>query len=140
MSNKQPPATQNGRNLQLSDDTLRQMIEVQTREQALRGQELQIRTKEIEHQSKHASEILEAQERDREKERDHNRRIQKGRLITGGIITTLVLVFVGAALFMNKDSVVLEITKLVLAFLAGGAGGYGISQSKNQNKSQNDEE
>lgn len=134
------PTTNNNRvpGPPISEETLKQLIETQTREQALRSQELQIRAKEIDHQSKHASEILGAQERDREKGREHNRRMVRGVLIALGIIIALFLIFVFGALYINKDQVVLDIVKLLIGFIAGGAGGYGLGKSKSKTKEDED--
>lgn len=122
----------NGRNglPPISEQTVQQLIDVQTKEQALRSQELQVRVQELQYQSKHALEILAAQERDREKERDHGRRMQRGPLIATVVVFTAILLFTGWALLMNKDAIVMDILKLVLGFAAGGIGGYGYAKSK----------
>jgi cation transport ATPase len=126
-NNLQP---RNGPPQQLSEQTLQQLIENQSKEQALRSQELQIRAQELEYQSKHATAILATQERDREKVREHSRRMQRGPLITTVVVVCAVLIFTGWALHMNKDAVVMDIIKVLLGFAAGGMGGYGYAKSK----------
>lgn len=115
---------------QLNEQTIQQLIENQSKEQALRSQELQIRAQELEYQSKHASAILSAQERDREKVREHSRRMQRGPLIATVLIVCAVLGFTAWALYMNKDAVVMDIIKVLLGFAAGSMGGYGYAKSK----------
>lgn len=123
-----------GTSPQLNEQTIQQLLEVQTKEQALRSQELQIRAQELQYQSKHASEILSAQERDRELERNHGRRMQRGPLWATVIIVIAVLIFAGIALSMNKDAVVMDILKIMLGFAAGGVGGYGYAKSKKKDE------
>lgn len=136
MSDKPVPGNGNGKPPQLTEQTLKQLIEAQTKEQALRSQELQIRAQELAYQSKNASEIIAAQERDREKERIHNRRMLRGPLICLTLVFVLILVFFCVALYMGKDAVVLDIVKIASGMVAGGAGGYGIGRAKKQQDSE----
>jgi cation transport ATPase len=121
----------------VKQETLEKFLELQTQEQAVRAQELQLRLKEIDHNAKRAQDMLAAQERDREKEREHDRRMTRGRLIFWGLVLFAVLIFVGVALSMNKDAFVMEALKLLATFFAGGASGYGVAK---MTKSKDDEE
>lgn len=114
----------------ISEQALQQLIETQKKEQELRSYELQIRLQELQHQSKHASEILSAQERDRDKEREHNRQMQRVPIIALSSIFVAALLFAAWALHLNKDTVVMDILKITLGFAAGGAGGYGFAKAK----------
>ena len=109
---------------EIKPEMVEKLLEVQAREQNIRGQELVIRQQEITHNAKHASEILAAQERDREKGRIHERKQTLGRMVFSVILVLLVLVFIIVALWMNKDALVLDLVKVMLGFAAGAVGGY----------------
>ena len=114
----------------ISEHTLQQLIETQAKEQQLRSQELAIRAKEMEVQAQQASEILAAQERDRDKARTHARSMQRGPLICIGALVVAILIFIGWALYMNKDQTVMEIIRTLVSAGLGGLGGYGIGKAK----------
>lgn len=121
-------ADRDQRALAVKPETVEKFIELQTREQGLRQQELAIRAKELEHQAKHAGEMLAAQERDLEKDRGHNRVMTRTKLVFAAFVLVIVLAFIFEALRMNKDAFVMEVLKLAVTFFAGGAGGYGVAK------------
>lgn len=109
----------------LSEETVNKLIQVQAGEQTLRSQELAIRKAEIEYQSKHASDILGAQERDREKQREWLRQSRIDTFLFWGFSLLVAVVFVGSCLYMGKDQIVQDLIKFAIGLLAGGLGGYG---------------
>jgi hypothetical protein len=115
-------------------EILEKLLDIQLKEQARKGEEIQLRDKESERNAKYADDVLQAQVRDREHEREHDRRMTKNKFIFAGLCLVAVLIFIGVALAMNKDAFVLEALKLSAAFFAGGAGGYGIGRSGKKGK------
>jgi cation transport ATPase len=140
----QPPAkVQNGGKLPaLSDDTVRQLIAQQAQEATLRSQELQIRKAELDHQSKHALEILAAQERDREKERMHQRTVDRNKMIFLGTVLAAIVAFSCFGLYLNKDGIVRDILQTVLGVVLGSVGGYGYArvQQKREDRADKDDD
>ncbi|WP_448172751.1 hypothetical protein [Rhizobacter fulvus] len=104
------------------------MIAQQSTEAGLRSQELSIRKQELDYQSKHASDILGAQERDREAVRTHARKVGRDKLIFAGIGLVALLAFAIWGLTMNKDAVVKEILQMVISAGLGAAGGFGAGR------------
>ena len=132
MSRQQPgPVGQNNNKQQLpvlSDDTVRQLIHQQAQEQVLRGQELTLRKQELDHQSRHASEMLGAQERDRDKQRQHDIGRERNRMVFMGVLVLGLVAFAGWGLYLNKDAVVRDIIQIVLSAVVGALGGYGYAK------------
>lgn len=114
---------------QLTDDTVRQLIAQQAAETQLRSQELAIRKAELDYQSKHASDILGAQERDREKERAHSRALQLQKSIFWGAVAALLIAFACLGMYFNKDSLVRDVLQIILSGLVGAFGGYGYART-----------
>ena len=112
----------------LSEDTIRKLIDQQSTEAALRSQELAIRRQELDHQSKHASDILGAQERDREAERVHTRKMGRDKLVFIVLIAVALLSFAIWGLLLNKDAVVKEILQIIISATLGAAGGFGAGR------------
>ncbi|KVG05414.1 hypothetical protein WJ24_27700 [Burkholderia vietnamiensis] len=141
MSNQPVPKQNNqqgGGNGVIKPEMLEKFLDLQTKEQAIRGQELALRTKEMEHNAKQAGDILGAQERDRTASRTHERKMSRDRLIFFAFVLVIAVASVIIALYMGKDQFVIEAMKLIGTFLAGGASGYGVAkvrQDKNQDSS-----
>ena len=127
MSGPQPPKVP-AKVPAISEDTIQKLIEQQGKEAVLRTKELEIRQQELAYQSKHASDILGAQERDREATRTHTRKLGRDRLIfVGGLIVAL-LIFAGVGLYWNKDEVVKDILKMLVSAALGALGGFGAGR------------
>jgi hypothetical protein len=77
---------------------------------------------------KYSTELLTAQTKGRQNEREHRRELQRERMIFAGIIVLLLTVFVRYALYLNKDQVALEIIKVIALIAAGGMGGYALGR------------
>jgi hypothetical protein len=138
----QPPAKSpnGGKAPPFSEETVRQLIAQQAQEANLRGQELQIRKQELDYQSKHALEILAAQERDREKERKHLRAIDRNKMIFLGIVLVVIVLFAGVGLYLNKDGIVRDILQMVLSAVVGSVGGYGYAKVQQQRQEESEGE
>lgn len=122
----------------LSEATINRLLDQQAQEATLRSQELAIRKQELDYQSKHASDILGAQERDREAQRLHTRKLWSGRLRFVGFLAVVLLAFAVWGIWRDKEAVVKDILQIVLGFAAGAMSGYGIGRAKK--KSEYDQE
>lgn len=60
---------------EISEDTIQNLLEVQRLELKNRSEEIQLRHRELDHNSSHAEKILQAQERDRDATRSHVRKV-----------------------------------------------------------------
>lgn len=139
--NQPLPKPPNGSKLPaLNEETWRMLLAQQAQEANLRTQELQIRRQELDYQSKHALEIVGAQERDREKERLHLRTIERNKMIFGGVVLVVVVLFCCLGFYMNKDSIVRDTMQTLLGAVLGGVGGYGYATSQRKRETRSDEE
>ena len=123
----------------LSEDTIRKLIDQQSTEASLRSQELAIRKQELDYQSKHASDILGTQERDREAGRTHTRKMGRDKLFFAGVVIVMVVFFAVWGLYMNKDSVVKEILQMVISAGLGALGGFGAAKTRKKSDGKEDE-
>lgn len=123
---------------QLSDETIRALIEQQAREADNRAKELQLRTIELQQNANHAKEILNAQERDREAERVHTRKSQRDKLIFAAIIVLLLVGMMVLGLYLQQPALVRDILQTLFTLAAGAIGGYGAAKVKA--KQEKDEE
>lgn len=130
MSGPQQPKGGAGKNLPaLSEDTIRALIAQQSTEASLRSQEFAIRKQELDYQSKHASDILGAQERDRDAQRTHFRTCTREKYIFWGLGAAALLAFAAWGLMLNKDAVVKDILQMVISATLGAAGGFGAGRA-----------
>lgn len=115
---------------QISEETLKSLLAVQSQDLSLRSKELDLRAREMEQNSAHAEKILHAQERDREAERSHQRRMSRGRLILGGVVVLILAGLIMAGMAMNKDALVKDIIQIFGSAALGALGGYGVGIRK----------
>ena len=79
---------------------------------------------------KYASEVVQAQVKDREDERIHLRETRRDKLFFAILIIVILAGFLVYALHANKDQIALEIIKAIAFLGAGGLGGYAIGRYK----------
>jgi len=114
----------------LSEETVKRVFDIQLLEVRNRAEELQLRNKELEHNSAHAQEILHAQERDRNAARVHIRKLRYVNLIFAALATVLVASLVTAAMMLDKDELAADLLKITISLAAGAVGGYGFARSR----------
>jgi hypothetical protein len=115
---------------ELSPALVAQFLENQSRELALRNEELALKQRELEVNYQYAERALEAQVRDRKDSRQEIRSERRDTLVFLGMIASLVACFFGWLLYNGKDAFALEVLKAVLYLGGGGAGGYFAGKSK----------
>lgn len=120
-----PPARNGGSqpSVPLSEETVQRMLAVQEQKIQLELKQAEVNLREIDHNQKIADKSIEAQANDRKDERQVAKAMHMHRLIFAGIVTALLIGFVLAALFMDKEAIVLDVLKVVVGFV----GGWGAS-------------
>ena len=108
----------------LSEETIKELIDVQRAWVSLELKQTEIALKEIEHSGKVADKSITAQAEDRKDAREKQVIREKNGYIFAAFALLIIAAFAGTALYFGKEAVVLDILKV----LAGFAGGYGVSQ------------
>lgn len=108
----------------ISPALLERLISVQERELLLRTDEISLRKQSDSNAHDFAKASLAANLQDREANRKYYKSVITYRLIALVIVILLVAVFLSLALFLNKDQIVMEVVKVIIYLLVGGAGGY----------------
>ena len=129
-SPKLPPA-------QLKDETVQRMLDVQQSKLALEMKQAEIALRELDHNQRIADKSIQAQAEDLRDERDAEKTMHKHRLIFASAMAALLLSFVLAALWMDKDAMVLNVIKVMIGFI-GGWGGSLAWQARRLPRSQQD--
>ncbi len=122
------PAPVTSRLPQLTEDTVKNLLEVQAKELQLRSKEIDLRLRELDNNSAHAEKMLAAQERDREKERNHNRNLRRDQLLFVGVLVVGLLMFSAYGISVGKEALVKDVLQIVLGGVAGALGGYGYAR------------
>jgi len=124
---------------QLSEQTIQNLLEVQSKELSLRSKEMDLRLREMDNNSAHAEKILPAQERDREAGRAHERKIGLYNTVFASLALIALAAVIVIGMFLNKDALVSDIIKIVSGLVVGAFGGYGYAKVKAQEKSDEDD-
>lgn len=101
----------------------------------MRAEEATIRSKQDDNNKAIAEASIAASLQDRASERDHQASKTKTFFVGGGAIVLLFLIFMGFALYIEKDAVVIKILELIALFIAGFFSGYGIKSFRDKDKS-----
>lgn len=125
------PANRNNGLPQLTDETLRELLSVQKQELALRVKEVERDNAEINLNKSVAQQSIEAQERDRKHDREELTKRQKTHQNYTLLILLLILVFSGYAMHIGQTAIVLDILKIIIAFV-GGMGFQAYRNNKNK--------
>lgn len=119
----------------VTEATIQRMLSVQEQKLALELKQTEISLRELDHNQKIADKSIEAQAEDRKDERRLSKAMHSQNLIFAGVIVVIVVIFILAALWLNKDALVLDIIKVILGF----AGGWGASIAWSSRKQGNNE-
>ena len=113
----------------LAPALIQQFLANQTKELDLKTTEIELAKQKDSNGFEYAKQALEAQARDRSHQRELFVTVQKNRswLIFG--ISALVAIVIGAALFLNKETVAIEIIKAAVLIAGGFLGGFGVGRS-----------
>jgi hypothetical protein len=114
----------------ITPEVVGQLVENQAKELELRAQELALQKQQDDHGFEFSKKALETQLEDRKLQREHNIHLQRNQYILSGILSVMVVVIIITALFLNKETIAIEMIKAIVFLLAGGIGGYGLSKKK----------
>ncbi|GAB3345876.1 hypothetical protein [Marilutibacter aestuarii] len=112
------------------DELIAQYIETQKQEIALKAQSLEFEKQKDSHSFAYSKEALAAQERDRKDERDCKRQQRRDAHRFLLWIATVIALLIGAALYLDKEDVAMELVKAIVYIAAGAAAGYGIASKR----------
>jgi cation transport ATPase len=116
---------------QFSEETLRDLLSVQKQELALRVKEVERDNAEISLNQGIAQHTIEAQERDRQHEREEQTKRQRTFQNFTILVLLIILIFAGFAMWIGQKDLVLDMLKVVVGFV-GGMGFQAYKNSKRQ--------
>jgi hypothetical protein len=90
----------------------------------------ELQRENLSHSYQYASEVVQAQVKDRENERTDLRKARRDRMFFAAFIIVTLAGFLVYALQTDKDQIALEIIKTIAFLGAGGLGGYAIGRYK----------
>lgn len=108
------------------------MLAVQEQRIALEMKQTELSIREIDHNQQLADKSIQAQAEDRKDQRRAEKSIHGQRLLFAAFIVVAVLAFVGWALTMGKDALVMDIMKTVLGFVGGWGASLAWTKSKHK--------
>jgi hypothetical protein len=111
-------------------------LTVQERELMLRTEELALRKQADNNAFEYSKAALDANVKDREAERGHAKITIKYGYIFASVIIIGLFIFLGVALFLNKEQIAMEIVKAIIYLAVGGMSGYAYARGTNTNKQQ----
>jgi len=116
-------------------DLFRDFIAVQKEEIDLRRDQLQQRAEELKLHHELSLQALHTQSNDRKDDRKYRQTKWIGGLIFSLLVIGFLLAFACFAIVYEAKELVLEMTKILLGFAAGGLGGYAIGYQRAKSKS-----
>lgn len=134
MDNKpvKPGASPHGQAVipQLSPEMLNRLLETQAREIELRTKQLALQQQQDSNNFEFAKLALEAKTKDRQESRTFGAKFQRNLYFLAGFMALLVAAIVVVALYTGKETVAIEVLKIVAYVGGGGLSGYGIGYFK----------
>jgi hypothetical protein len=125
MAGENMPVPANGDAKQLDLAFAREFLDVNRKEIELRSQELSLRKDQQSQSHELSLTSLKEQGADRREDRAHQRAMMMQYLIFAGLVVVVLLGFALAAMWMNREAVVMEALKLLAPFVGGlGAGAF----------------
>lgn len=118
------------RHPEFTPETIELLAQNQTRELELRNSELLLQKQKDDHGFTYASKLLEIQAKDRTEHRNHQRSLFRWVVLILSIVIVSLVGLIGAALYLGKDALAMEIVKTVVFVAVGGIGGYGLKSSR----------
>jgi hypothetical protein len=110
----------------LSEETVKDMVALQKADLEVRSKELDIRLHEMQSNAKTAESMIGAQERDREAQRVHVQKTNFHRLFFWGFIVLAITTLVILGMYLGRDALILDLTKIAAGILAG----YGVGRTQ----------
>jgi len=120
----------------ISEETISRMLAAQAKEQEIKLRELEMRDRETREQANFVHKMLQAQAADRDSERSHEHSLLKMRLLFGGLVLFISLLFLGFIVWRGFAEYAVELAKIVIYGTFGAFGGYGYKAIQDKNKPQ----
>lgn len=122
----------------LDSDMIRQFVDNQAQELAIRRQTLEINKMEINNSHQYALKNLDALKEDRKDQREHERRMQSKTILLVSIIIGIFALFGGYCLWIDKEKVLEEFFRFLIYAVPSAGGGYFYGYSKAKKKGAED--
>ena len=138
MSGKQQKGVQSKPSapIELNNDIVREMMALQKSKIDLERDQIAVSLKELENNGKVADKAIAAQLEDRKNFRQCEITQRKHYYWFAGVVFLGIVAFSFYALYLNKEAIVLDFVKIVVAFAGGyGVGRYRRSRSTTQEES-----
>jgi cation transport ATPase len=134
------PTRPKNSSVQVSDDTLRKLVDNETRKLSIREQELTLEAGRQNNDCEIAKTSIAAQERDRKDDRENRRQRSRDRYRLALALTIVFALL--AAILTDKDQLAMELVKYLVLVIASAAGGYftGRQQAAAQRDAQGGDE
>lgn len=116
------------------EELFERFLDVQSKEVELRKEEIELKKKDMEYSYGFSTKALDAKAADNENRRAFLKGLINWSLVTAGILFVILVGFMAYALKLGKDSIVLEIIKIVALVGGGFLGGYGVGKSRKKIK------
>lgn len=122
----------------LDSDMIRQFVDNQAQELAIRRQTLEINKMEINNSHQYALKNLDALKEDRKDQREHERRMQSKTILLVSIIIGIFALFGGYCLWIDKEKVLEEFFRFLIYAVPSAGGGYFYGYNKAKKKGAED--
>lgn len=117
----------------LPAETIERYLSNQEQELQLRGKEIEIRSKEVDHNASYARASLDAQVVDRENHRAAYNLFHKRNIRFFVLVVLCITVFALMLILFDKESILLELIKLVV--ISAGSLGFGYQWGRSAERS-----
>jgi len=115
------------------DKLLSKILDNQTRELAIKEQEIEAQNKHDKNALEFAKISLKTQSEDTSKNIKHHANIISMRYWFAGTVIAIISMLIAYALATGNNAFALEVIKAIAFLIAGAVGGYGYQSSKNNN-------
>jgi hypothetical protein len=97
----------------------------------IRAQEIDFEKQEEEHSFQFSKYTIETQLLNQKAQLSHSVAMQRNAYLFMTVTFTGIVSLIGTALVLNKDSIAVEMIKMIVYIFAGGVGGYGLKNTNN---------
>lgn len=118
----------------LNPELVARFLDFQEKELVIRSGELELRKQADNNAFEYSKAALEANVKDRQAQRESESKSYFHKLFFGGVIILGLFVFLGTALFLDKDQIALEIIKIFLSLGGVGFGSYYYGKSSSNSE------
>lgn len=132
--NNNPPAKTDLNKNHLKEEFVKKFLENQENDIKLRAQEIELRKQADNNNYEYAKKSLDVQAKDMEASRNATLKFRTQQYIFSSFVLLVILIFLGIALYLGKDQIVIEIIKAVIFLGVGGIGGYSYGRTEKKDK------